>query len=390
MKPTNLAGLIQWLPPLEQLPDHSRIRSKCYNHPVVILSPRESCKGEVVVLILTSFGGKDIADSETNERLRRAYLPIHPTRRHAEAVALLHLKKRRELRKKSYANTRQQHTIPFSILRPYTWENPSTRYALTADSYRVLIDHAKFVLVSPAGPLSTPPSTNVNRPAGGDTAATARTSTTISTTTTTTTRTTTVACPLLSATTQTGTSSSSSRSSSRAQPTPSYGTISPSSPGPSFQSRVTAPPGCSYGATHGHRLHAPATNSLHHDTLSPFAVPSSSGYHNPLSQPARQHDAASASVLGPLLPLHHNTYASNNISQARPRAARENAATGNGGGSSGFTLSRIWRWITCLVALAALAGVLCVSGSWWWPASGRTALFKMLLRRGGNGGSAFR
>ncbi|KAL2145030.1 hypothetical protein VTI28DRAFT_8130 [Corynascus sepedonium] len=388
MNPTNLAGLIQWLPPLGQLPDHPKICSKCYNHPVVILSPRESCKGEVVVLILTSFGGKDIADSETNERLRRAYLPIHPTRRHAEAVALLHLKKRRELRKKSYANTRQQRTIPFSILRPYDSENPNTRYALTAHSYRVLIDHAKFVLVSPAGPLPTPKSTNVNRPAGGDTAATTRTSTTISTTTTT--RTTTVACPLLSATTQTGTSS---RSSSRAQPTPSYGTISPSSPGPSFQSRVTAPGACSYGATHGNHLYAPTTNSLHHNALSPIPVPCSSGCRNPPSRPTRQHDATSASVWGPLLPLHHNTCASNSISQARPRAARENFATGNGGGSSGFTLSRIWRWIACLAALAALAalaGVLRVSGSRWWPTSGRTALFKMLLCRGGSGGSAFR
>ncbi|KAL2200456.1 hypothetical protein P885DRAFT_57332 [Corynascus similis CBS 632.67] len=229
---------------------------------------------------LTSFGGKDIADTETNERLRRAYLPIHPTRRHAEAVALLHLKKRRELRKKSYANTRQQHTIPFSILRPYNSENPNTRYALTAHSYRVLIDHAKFVLVSPAGPLPTPKSTNY--------------------------------------------------------------------------------------------YYLDDDNNKNHDS----SLPATISHDSNRNQQQKQQPCTTNPII--------------RISQARPRAARENFATGNGGGSSGFTLSRIWRWIACLAALAALAGVLCVSGSLWWPTSGRTALFKMLLCRGGSGGSAFR
>lgn len=62
---------------------------------------------------------------------------------------MLRLQNRVKLRRESYANTRDKHTVPFAILRPYDHKDPTTRYALTPDSYQQLIDHAGFVSPAP-------------------------------------------------------------------------------------------------------------------------------------------------------------------------------------------------------------------------------------------------
>ncbi|EAQ91939.1 hypothetical protein CHGG_00174 [Chaetomium globosum CBS 148.51] len=99
-----LEGLILWLPQLNDLPRHDEIGEGCYGHPVVVLSPRALPSDDVVVLI-DGF----------------------------------------QLRKKSYVNTREQHTLPLSCLRPYDRKGSTARYVLTRDSYRNLARHAGFV-----------------------------------------------------------------------------------------------------------------------------------------------------------------------------------------------------------------------------------------------------
>ncbi|KAK4097463.1 hypothetical protein N658DRAFT_289369 [Parathielavia hyrcaniae] len=147
-----LAGLIMWLPRLEGLPDHSELPRGCYHHPVVILSEQSSSPaGRVVILILTSFGETDILDkfpgrSERDRRLRMAYLPIHPTAPHPDTGAQLFLEGQAKLRCNTYANTRDQHTVPLDILRPYDRKATNeTRYAVTRDSYHQLVRQAHFV-----------------------------------------------------------------------------------------------------------------------------------------------------------------------------------------------------------------------------------------------------
>ncbi|KXX74695.1 hypothetical protein MMYC01_207952 [Madurella mycetomatis] len=144
---THLAGVIMWLPRRDVLRSHSELPSGCYEHPVVILSPQPLSTGKVVILILTSFGETDILAKFPNKpRLRRAYLPIHPTSPHPDTALQLHLKKPAVLRRKTYANTREQHTVPFDILRSYDRQDPKARYALTSDSYKQLIHHADFAV----------------------------------------------------------------------------------------------------------------------------------------------------------------------------------------------------------------------------------------------------
>lgn len=56
------------------------------------------------------------------------------------------------LRRKTYANTRDKHTVPLDILRAYDRQDLKTRYALTGDSYKQLIHHADFAV-----PVCSPP-----------------------------------------------------------------------------------------------------------------------------------------------------------------------------------------------------------------------------------------
>ncbi|GAB1317190.1 hypothetical protein MFIFM68171_07400 [Madurella fahalii] len=149
----HLAGLIMWLPRRDGLRNHSELPSGCYEHPVVILSPRASTADKVVILILTSFGETDIlAKFPTNPRVRRAYLPIHPASPHPDTALQLHLQKPAVLRRKTYVNTREKHTVPLAILRAYDRQDLKTRYALTRDSYKQLIHHAGFAAPACAEP----------------------------------------------------------------------------------------------------------------------------------------------------------------------------------------------------------------------------------------------
>jgi hypothetical protein len=93
---------------------------------------------------VTSFGETDVGDKFHSVDLRRAYLPIHPAKNRDTKIQL-RLQNGVELRKKSYANTREQRTIPWGCLRPYDRNDSITRYVLTRDSYQKLARYAEYV-----------------------------------------------------------------------------------------------------------------------------------------------------------------------------------------------------------------------------------------------------
>lgn len=65
------------------------------------------------------------------------------------------------LRKNSYINIKNHHTLPLDVLRDYDGGDTTTRYVLTRESYRELINYAWFAtpVLRLDGPSSTLPST---------------------------------------------------------------------------------------------------------------------------------------------------------------------------------------------------------------------------------------
>lgn len=95
---------------------------------------------------MTSFGETDVNDKFRNSIQRRlAYLPIHPAE-HRDTNIQLYLQNSAQLRKKSYVNTREPHTLPFKCLAPYDRKDKTTRYVLTSESYQTLARLAEFEL----------------------------------------------------------------------------------------------------------------------------------------------------------------------------------------------------------------------------------------------------
>ncbi|KAH9884345.1 hypothetical protein F4778DRAFT_763287 [Xylariomycetidae sp. FL2044] len=72
---SHLAGCISWLPHRQDLSMDAVADEGWYNHPVVILSPQPE-DGKVIILMLTSFGGQDLAVRHDRPRMRLRYLPI--------------------------------------------------------------------------------------------------------------------------------------------------------------------------------------------------------------------------------------------------------------------------------------------------------------------------
>jgi hypothetical protein len=96
------------------------------------------------IVQLTSFGETDILNKIPSPKPRRAYLPIYPSP-HPDTDVQLFLEGGVILRKNSYINTRDKHTIPLDILTAYERREPNTRYVLKSESYQRLINHAGFV-----------------------------------------------------------------------------------------------------------------------------------------------------------------------------------------------------------------------------------------------------
>ncbi|KAI0126196.1 hypothetical protein BJ170DRAFT_463408 [Xylariales sp. AK1849] len=140
---SHLAGFIASLPPRSAPDDGINLDEGCYKHPVVIISPQLQ-ETKVVVLILTSFKSVNLEIKHRgNRHARLKYLPIKPCDPHPDHGLLLSLENPSlELRKRSYVNTRDHHTVEFNSLLPY--ERAGRDYALSRDSYQVLLDYAKF------------------------------------------------------------------------------------------------------------------------------------------------------------------------------------------------------------------------------------------------------
>ncbi|KAI1299497.1 hypothetical protein F5Y03DRAFT_366102 [Xylaria venustula] len=139
-----LAGCIKWLPRKDELkPADSTIDEGCCNHPVVILSTGTH-NGIVEILVITSFGGVDLETKfPTENQARRNHLPIAPGRVHPDNGILLYLRDQaRDLKKRSYVNTRDKHSILLASLRPYNRRGPEI--FLSKRSYKTLVKHSRF------------------------------------------------------------------------------------------------------------------------------------------------------------------------------------------------------------------------------------------------------
>ncbi|KAH9989889.1 hypothetical protein F4779DRAFT_623895 [Xylariaceae sp. FL0662B] len=149
---SHLAGCILWLPSRDELPEDSNLDEGIYKHPVVILSPQLD-DGKVVVLIITSFGGTDLATKHKNDlALRLAHLPIKPCSAHPDNGMLLHLEDSSlKLRKRSYVKAKNRHQIKFKSLETYERQGPE--YVLARSSYQDLIKYIKYTVPLPH-PLS--------------------------------------------------------------------------------------------------------------------------------------------------------------------------------------------------------------------------------------------
>ncbi|KAK1778653.1 hypothetical protein QBC45DRAFT_393114 [Copromyces sp. CBS 386.78] len=160
-KPPDLGGRIMWLPKLSELSTPSGLPGACHHHPVVLLSPKPLPNNEVIILIVTSFGSRDLITRHRydHERWKRAhYLPIDPSPAHPDDPGknvVLKLGEGAVLRKKSWVNTETQHRVVFSLLRKYDWWKTEKEFMLTPESYKVLTDFVRFraddVVTGPSG-----------------------------------------------------------------------------------------------------------------------------------------------------------------------------------------------------------------------------------------------
>ncbi|KAJ2903635.1 hypothetical protein MKZ38_009578 [Zalerion maritima] len=161
--PPPTPGHIMWLPSREELDVDVGIPDGCRNHPVLILSPHVE-GGEVVVLIMTSFGGKDLAERHSERSgLRQHYLPIEPSRPHPDNGILLRLDElSSQMQRSSYVQIKKQYTIAYIHLRECSQRRPE-RHVLSKASYRTLCRLAGYTAPSPAPRPVAPPVTS-NRP----------------------------------------------------------------------------------------------------------------------------------------------------------------------------------------------------------------------------------
>lgn len=153
-----------WLPKLAELSTPSGLPDTCHDHPVILLSPRPLPNNEVVILVITSFGGKDLMLRHKHDygRQKRAhYLPIDPSPAHPDHPdknVVLKLGGGAVLRKNSWVNTETQYRVVFSLLRNYEWKTGKL-FVLTPESYGRLIDFVGFradeVVAGPS--MSGPP-----------------------------------------------------------------------------------------------------------------------------------------------------------------------------------------------------------------------------------------
>lgn len=97
---------------------------------------------------MTSFNGHPLEVRHRSPEKRRRYLPIKPCQPHPDSKVLLCLENpTQELRKKTYINAENRRSVDFDRLISYDRLRP--RCALSKNSCKILIDHAKRYLPAP-------------------------------------------------------------------------------------------------------------------------------------------------------------------------------------------------------------------------------------------------
>lgn len=139
-------GSILWLPPKSEVSGTNHYATNvmddgCFNHPVLVLAAN-TARTEVIVLVITSFGGKDLKEKYPRKfRIRSEYIPIDPTGPHPDNDSILYLKGLSRLDRNSYVNTRCRGPIKAVLLQPL---RHSKRCVLRADSLQELIEKINF------------------------------------------------------------------------------------------------------------------------------------------------------------------------------------------------------------------------------------------------------
>ncbi|KAH7386706.1 hypothetical protein DE146DRAFT_179389 [Phaeosphaeria sp. MPI-PUGE-AT-0046c] len=139
-------GSILWLPPREDILYEYALATDaldegCFNHPVLVLAA-DYTHNEAVILIITSFGGKDLQERHPKStRIRSQYLPIYPSKEHPESGMRLFLADNERLSKESYVTIKPCRTVKATYLR--RWR--SGRFKLRDESLRELVKHINFV-----------------------------------------------------------------------------------------------------------------------------------------------------------------------------------------------------------------------------------------------------
>ncbi|KAH0538451.1 hypothetical protein FGG08_004949 [Glutinoglossum americanum] len=149
-------GCILWLPAKEDcLGGGARdLDEGCYAHPVVVLWADAK---EAIILIITSFDSRDLADRHpSNRQVRALHLPIRPSAPHPDTGHQLALRAGAVLRKNSYVKTKRQFRVRLEMLCPY--ERDSAReYRLRQKSWDVLVEYIKFTPPAPTTAMMAAP-----------------------------------------------------------------------------------------------------------------------------------------------------------------------------------------------------------------------------------------
>ncbi|KAH6648270.1 hypothetical protein BKA67DRAFT_358591 [Truncatella angustata] len=142
MARTQLAGHIAWLPRMNTPGIDLSLDPGCYDHPVVILSPRVTV-GKVVILTMTSFGDTDLVERHKHARKRRPYLPVFPASPHPDNGIILYLEDLSlPLHRNGWIDTSEPLTVRFDSLIPYN--EPEEDFTLSRASYQQLIGYSGF------------------------------------------------------------------------------------------------------------------------------------------------------------------------------------------------------------------------------------------------------
>ncbi|KAI1864342.1 uncharacterized protein JN550_008899 [Neoarthrinium moseri] len=131
-----LPATICWLPP-RAVGVGCRPEEGAFNHPVVVVSPYDHGDHDLVdVYLLTSFGGRPIAETSRPPAVMMYYVPIHPAGANPTIGSVMLELMSGRLSKNSYVQVQERYTFYWNELQRYP-ANGAMR--LTKNSYQVMM-----------------------------------------------------------------------------------------------------------------------------------------------------------------------------------------------------------------------------------------------------------